>query len=62
MARYGDDGGRGYHGGAGAAASAMVRASEGEELERKGMCASSREEWVTDPGRQNGEGRKQGGG
>ena len=30
------DGGRGYHGGAGAAASAMVRASEGEELGRKG--------------------------
>ena len=26
------------------------------------MSASSGEEWVTDPGQQNGEGRKQGGG
>ena len=31
-----DDGGRGFYGGAGAAASAMVRESEGEELGRKG--------------------------
>ena len=33
--RHGDDDGRGYHGGAGAAASAMMQESEGEELGRK---------------------------
>ena len=62
MTRHGDDDGRGYHGGAGAAASAMVRESEGEELGRKRHVCELGEEWVTDPGRQNGEGRKQGGG
>ena len=35
-AQHGDDGGRGFHYGAGAAASAMVRESEGEELGRRG--------------------------
>ena len=34
-ARHGDDGGCGFHGGTGTAASAMVRESEGEELGRK---------------------------
>ena len=36
VTRHGDDDGRGYHGGAGAAASAMVWESEGEELGRRG--------------------------
>ena len=36
VARRRGDEEHGYHGGAGAAASAMVRASEGEELGRKG--------------------------
>ena len=36
VTRHGDDDGRGYHGGAGAAASAMVRESEGEGLGRRG--------------------------
>ena len=33
--RHGDDNGRGYHGGAGVAAPAMVREREGEELGRR---------------------------
>ena len=35
VTRHGDNDGRGYHDGAGAAASAMVRESEGEELRRE---------------------------
>ena len=62
VARRGDDGERELHGGAGAAASAMVRGSEGEELGRKRHVCGLGEKWVTNPGHQNDEGRRQGGG
>ena len=56
-----DDGEREVHGGAGAAASAMERESEGERQGRMGMSRGVGARRGGRPGQQGGEGRKQGG-
>ena len=62
VARRRDDGEREFHGGAGAAASAMARESEGERQGRMDVSTGFGARRGGHTGQQGGEGRKQGSG